>query len=529
MSRFESKNVFIYWLLSRLMISTLCLFVPLSSADGFNFETLLMPGELIKGHAELEQDCKNCHVALDKKAQDTLCLDCHKEVAQDFDNHTGFHGKQVRDPQCKLCHSDHLGRDADIVNLDPGSFNHRLTDFELTGKHLEAACESCHTTSIFREASTECVDCHKKDEPHKGVLGKDCQSCHSTQSWIQVEFDHDKTDFPLLGLHENVRCSVCHASEKYEDIATTCFSCHALSDVHAGENGKECQVCHNEEGWDLATFDHNKDTNFSLKGSHKDVICSGCHQSPLYDDAPGKACIDCHRNDDSHRGQFGKNCQSCHNSSLWSDVAFKHDRDTDFVLKGKHKTLECSLCHKGNPYQEKLEQSCVSCHKLDDVHEGQQGDQCSNCHDEQGWGKNVAFDHDLTGFPLIGLHSSAACESCHLSGKFQDTQDQCYECHRDDDSHKLTLGKNCQQCHNPNGWKFWIFDHNIQTDFILDGAHEGLVCRACHQEVSIEKIELDQRCISCHKDDDVHEGEFGQQCQKCHITESFKKLIKLGQ
>ena len=512
-----------------MMLQVALFLTSTANAEGFNLETLLMPGELIQSHAELENDCKNCHETLDKKAQDQLCLNCHKEVAQDFNERTGFHGKQVRDPTCKVCHTDHIGREADIVNLDPGSFNHRLTDFELTGKHQGVACESCHQSKIFREASTQCVDCHRKEEPHKGLLGQTCQDCHNTQAWSDVSFDHDETDFPLLGLHENVRCNVCHASERYEGISKTCFSCHALSDVHAGENGQECQLCHNEEGWDQASFDHDKDTVFPLKGTHSTVVCSGCHKSPIFDDKPGKICVDCHRNDDAHQGQFGNQCQRCHTSTQWIKVTFKHHRDTDFVLNGKHKSLQCSLCHKGNPYEEKLETNCISCHKLDDVHKGQQGDNCSSCHNESGWGNEVAFDHDLTGFPLIGLHGGTACESCHLSGKFKDTDDQCYDCHKEDDVHKLTLGPKCQQCHNPNGWKYWFFDHDVQTDFILDGAHKDLVCKACHKQVVVNKIQLSKNCLSCHEEDDPHDGQFDKNCQSCHVTSSFKKLNKLGQ
>ena len=53
---------------------------------------LLMPGEVIKGHAKEEENCEKCHKKFDKAAQSTLCADCHKEVGKDLTEKKGFHG-----------------------------------------------------------------------------------------------------------------------------------------------------------------------------------------------------------------------------------------------------------------------------------------------------------------------------------------------------------------------------------------------------------------------------------------------------
>jgi hypothetical protein len=133
----------------------------------------------------------------------------------------------------------------------------------------------------------------------------------------------------------------------------------------------------------------------------------------------------------------------------------------------------------------------------------------------------VRFDHDLSRFPLIGLHALASCEECHQSASYKDTERSCQGCHRKDDTHQGRLGSDCAQCHNPNGWKIWQFDHDTQTDYPLEGAHAGLACHACHREKVEKRIELATDCVNCHGRDDVHNGNFGSRCERCHVTSSF--------
>ncbi|MBI5040266.1 MAG: cytochrome C, partial [Gammaproteobacteria bacterium] len=191
---------------------------------------------------------------------------------------------------------------------------------------------------------------------------------------------------------------------------------------------------------------------------------------------------------------------------------------------GKHKEVLCKTCHRGN-LTDKLETGCIACHRADDVHRGKQGEDCARCHKESGWGDEVVFDHDLTRFPLIGLHATAPCEECHASTTFQDVAMRCNDCHAESDVHKRTLGDDCARCHNPNGWAFWQFDHDIATDFRLEGAHSGLVCQACHRD-PLKGHEFDQSklCVACHAADDKHRGRFGRQCERCHDQESFENV-----
>jgi hypothetical protein len=503
--------------------------LPHTQAHASSFEELVMPGKVIEGHAEYEGECTKCHRPFSKSAQAQLCLDCHEKVDADITEKAGYHGRipGIKEMECKRCHSEHLGRGADVVQLDPETFNHGLTDFELKGAHTSTACKRCHKADKkFRDAPKACFDCHEADDPHDGRLGEKCNDCHNERRWANTEFDHEDTDFSLQAKHEEVLCNACHPNERYEKTPKTCQSCHRLSDVHNGSYGSKCQDCHSPKGWDEPTFDHDKDTEYKLETAHKEVRCGACHTSDdLWDEKTPTSCHGCHQNDDEHKGRYGDKCDSCHAPTNWDKATFDHDDKTDFKLRGLHKDTACKGCHRGNVEEEERRSTdCLSCHRKDDVHKGQQGEQCDLCHNETGWGDRVFFDHDLTRFPLIGLHAVTPCEECHLGAQFQETALDCDTCHEADDVHERNLGSDCASCHNPNDWGLWIFDHNTQTEFELDGSHEGLACDGCHQRPVKKTVKLSSACGHCHQQDDIHDGGFGPHCARCHTTEAFDAI-----
>ena len=486
-----------------------------------SIEKLLMPGSVISGHAKYEDKCSNCHQPLGKVSQRTLCLDCHKEVNKDLTTHVGFHGMNNLDKtDCKSCHTDHVGRNAKIVLLNPQEFNHTKTDFELKDRHKKVECSACHISGKkFREAKHECIDCHKKSDVHQGELGKDCADCHSEKAWADTGFDHNKTKFKLKGKHTKTACLSCHVTETYTDAPSNCYACHQINDIHNQRFGKKCNDCHNETKWKDINFDHDK-TDYPLTGEHKNAECNSCHSVSKKQKKLATTCIGCHRQDDAHIGRNGENCKSCHTTKSWKSQ-FNHNK-TDFPLKGHHKEVACTTCHKGN-VKDELPTHCFDCHKQDDVHQETQGKACSNCHNELNWQTKIIFDHDVTHFPLAGLHASVSCDACHASGNFKDADSKCVSCHKADDTHKNTLGENCQQCHSPSSWNLWLFDHDNQTKYPLKGKHNGLVCDACHTKPVIkDELKLSSDCNDCHQKDDIHQGRFGSQCQRCHNTENFE-------
>ena len=489
-------------------------------------EKLVMPGPVAKAHADLESECSKCHVAFKASAQTQLCLDCHKDVALDVRAKTGFHGRSsaVAGADCKVCHSDHLGRDADIVGLNRDAFRHDQTDYALHGAHTRLACESCHAAGKkFRDARSGCVDCHARDDAHQGRLGRDCAHCHQETAWRKADFDHAKTRFPLEGKHAQVACALCHAGERYKDTPRDCATCHVLDDEHKGRFGPKCETCHAAAGWAQVRFDHARDAHYALVGAHQKLACATCHTGDLYKQKLGTDCLSCHRADDVHEGRNGARCEDCHQTAAWKTVRFDHDRNTDFPLHGAHRQVACEACHTRPVHEQKLGRNCIDCHRSDDPHHGQQGTDCVRCHGETGWRDKVAFDHDLARFPLLGMHAVVACEECHRTRAFHDTDRTCVGCHDRKDVHHGKLGALCEQCHTPNGWKLWKFDHATQTKFPLRGAHAPLGCEACHRAAMAE-VTLSTSCNACHSADDPHRGSFGPSCSKCHGEDSWHDI-----
>lgn len=493
-------------------------------------ELLVMPGDLITGHADLESDCSSCHISFNRAAQDGLCRDCHEDVTSDLENSNGFHGKseKVVGERCASCHTDHEGRRFDIVNLLEDSFDHQFTDFELMGKHGEAECSGCHAPAEkYRDAPGACIDCHLEDDVHETFLGNTCATCHNPQDWLKVEFDHETTGYSLVGKHAENACTDCHADATHQNTPTTCFGCHAEDDSHGGRSGENCETCHNPSSWSDTSFDHASNTDFPLEFKHATLSCADCHSKDLFDDVMDMACASCHLEDDGHAGHRGTDCGACHASEEWSRPTFDHDLATDFLLKGSHRTVVCNDCHAEPIFEASPGTDCASCHLEDEPHEGLLGEQCNDCHSEVEWTDAPFFYHDLSNFPLLGEHANIECDDCHQTQLFADTADTCVDCHLEDDNHKGVFESDCQSCHNPVAWDLWLFNHDTQTDFELHGAHTGVACESCHRSSLASMRKTGDRCADCHLSDDIHDGEFGPGCGRCHSDSSFREVRSL--
>jgi hypothetical protein len=188
---------------------------------------------------------------------------------------------------------------------------------------------------------------------------------------------------------------------------------------------------------------------------------------------------------------------------------------------GAHAKLDCHACHTAPTATQKLAKDCIGCHRSDDPHGGKIKGGCERCHAQVSWSKDVVFDHDLTDFPLLGLHRVVSCAQCHRSLAFEGAPLRCSGCHAHEDVHKGGLGKKCEDCHSPNGWPSWVFDHARQAHFPLLGAHAKLQCAACHRQAP-GTVKLSKECGVCHHKDDRHLGQYGAQCERCHSNDSWK-------
>ena len=149
-----------------------------------------MPGPLSASHASKpgEGDCSACHVSPGKTGP-AKCLACHTEIASRIAAHRGFHRDKAED--CGVCHAEHQGRQADLLNLDPADFDHAETGADLQGAHLKVkSCETCHAPAnvlprkfgrSYLLKAAGCKGCHQS--PHPGRQDR-CLSCHDQDSWF---------------------------------------------------------------------------------------------------------------------------------------------------------------------------------------------------------------------------------------------------------------------------------------------------------------------------------------------------------
>ncbi|MCB2204041.1 cytochrome c3 family protein [bacterium] len=238
------------------------------------------------------------------------CMQCH--TGGDFGK---FAGADLS--HCNVCHEDyHLGQFAGredardcsgchtVAGFSPALFpaeKHAKTRFPLRGAHEAIPCIRCHVettidgkaTLRFHWEALRCQDCHK--DPHDGqfaqrVSSEGCESCHDTESWFVMEFDHSSTKFPLRGKHRDLLCEKCHvresdggsAARRFRFTDMSCAACH--EDRHAGqfadEQGKvDCSRCHQEYGWSKLLFDHATMSRFPLTGRHQSLQCDRCHKT----------------------------------------------------------------------------------------------------------------------------------------------------------------------------------------------------------------------------------------------------------
>lgn len=154
---------------------------------------------------------------------------------------------------------------------------------------------------------------------------------------------------------------------------------------------------------------------------------------------------------------------------------------------------------------------------------------CETCHTTINWktlSPSMAFDHNReTGFPLLGLHKSVTCRTCHDNLAFVMARTDCHQCHQD--VHKGQLGQNCGHCHHPSSWKPGSFvSQHAATRFPLTGRHATTDCRSCHvNQRENEYAGIPTDCFFCHAADYQRTSNpnhamsgLSTDCQNCHTT-----------
>ncbi|MBC8323037.1 MAG: hypothetical protein H8E70_05675, partial [Candidatus Marinimicrobia bacterium] len=296
---------------------------------------------------------------------------------------TFVQGQELTVPgyECGDCHGTGGWEEIELSN-----FSHANTNFQLEGAHGIANCVDCHTGSTigekhdFSQVTSDCNSCHL--DIHQNTLGNECSRCHTSLTWIvqQQLFNHEETQFPLVGGHRNVNCNECHDDLTNIDVTPTdCFSCHHVQ-YKTAQNpshflsgmSTDCKECHGIEqsAWVPSSFDHNVQTSWELTGSHFSAECSGCHVGEFL--GTPNDCWSCHEQEFNATGSgqfpdapdhvtnmYSQSCEVCHSTFEWKGAEVNHDL-TEFPLTGNHQTTDCAQCHINGNYDVPLD--CADCH-----------------------------------------------------------------------------------------------------------------------------------------------------------------------
>lgn len=378
---------------------------------------------------------------------------------------------------------------------------------------------------------------------HSNLEGsKNCTKCHDLGNKV--------TNNKCLACHTEIKNLVNQNKGYHSNSAVkgkTCISCH--SDHHG--------VSFDALRFDPKSFDHNK-TGYKLEGKHYSVDCKKCHNSSNIKDAKIKKrsdtylgltdkCLSCHT--DYHQNTLSSSCMNCHNMDGFEKAPNFNHAKTKYPLKGAHANVDCIKCHEKSTRNNKPFQvfkgikssSCTDCHI--DKHNGAFGNNCLKCHSINSW-SNVdlsnGFNHNITKFPLVGMHKTVSCNKCHIGSNFTQSlkYGECIDCHKDYHNGELKLTTesftDCKRCHNLedgfNQSNFRLEDHE-KSNFPLKGAHVATPCFSCHKKTTDKRWTFkfkSQNCIECH--DNIHKDKISEQflteqnCQSCHSVNTWSEI-----
>lgn len=387
--------------------------------------------------------------------------------------------------------------------------------------------------------------------PHGDKLTISCDDCHNAKGWTleagTYSFTHNKTGFPLEGMHQDVNCKSCHPTLIFSEADNDCMSCH--TDMHQQSVGLDCVRCHTPKSWIVENITEiHQQSRFPLVGAHFTADCYDCHPSAslLQFQPLGIECYDCHMLDYASTASpnhidcnFSTECNDCHSIDAfsWTGSGFNH---AFFPLIAGHAIGDCNQCHTGTDCAN-ISADCYSCHQSDYSSTTNPGHMaadintnCSECHSTNpGWKPAEFTQHDAQFFPIYsGKHGNEwnSCTDCHLNPANY-ASFTCIDCHEHnqpdmDDEHNEIGGYAynsiaCLECH-PTGDAEEGFNHSA-TNFPLTGAHVDTDCKDCHPQFYIGTTMV---CYDCHTEaynasSNPNHIEAGIQnaCEECHTTQ----------
>ena len=398
--------------------------------------------------AHVQTACTQCHVGRHVHGtcqRSALAATCRITRRRPIPNHVaaGF-------PQdCTACHTTTQWKGA--------TFDHNRTRFALTGAHVQTACTQCHSSGVYTGLATTCVTCHlpnyqKTTNPNHTAAGfpQDCTVCHNTTAWARSTFDHNAaTQFPLTGAHVQATCTQCHAGGKYAGTSTPVpgLPSRGLSEDHQSEPrlggipaDMLCLPRHHGVVTGVVQPQHG-----DAVSAHRSACASRLRPVPL----GGRICGSGDNLCLVPPGELSEDHQSEPRRGRFPAGLLRlplHDRLGRRRVRSLEGALPAGRRHTSVPSAPVATRAAStrgspppasSCH-LAELTRGRRTpnhatagfpQQCELCHTPAGW-VPASFNHASTRFPLTGAHTSVACASCHIGGKYAGTPTDCYSCHK---------------------------------------------------------------------------------------------------
>ncbi|MDP1526230.1 MAG: cytochrome c3 family protein [Rhodocyclaceae bacterium] len=360
----------------------------------FAVSELLSPGPLSAGHEMFGAKCSSCHQNAFQAVADSICTDCHKNVATHLAADHPFHGA-LTGARCADCHPAHQGK-ADAT----------------------------------KEGSTDCLNCHKQTD--KGVAEvKDFAAGHPSFHLLipsgrdNVRVEQDAKEMPPeksgIKFSHQLHLDKKGISTPNGDTVMVCRDCHQLEDsgIHFAPMEMEmtCQqsrchkIRHTEPVYGLVPHGSEREVMNFLRNFYAKYLA----------DTPQEILMRC-GSTVSATGNIVQRAWGC--ADL---LARQHAAATLFRETGEN--LECALCHE-------ISQTV----RVEDPWN------VTPVRRKHDWQPKAVFNH--------AKHATSDCTVCHDKADSKISEDvsfpnieKCRECHAGTAGSPRQIASSCKTCH----------------------------------------------------------------------------------
>jgi hypothetical protein len=207
------------------------------------WQGLVNPGPLSRAHEAFGDQCLTCHTP-HERVDTQKCVACHANTDFGSKQSTLFHANAK---QCTSCHVEHLGGQSPIkMNHDALLVEH----FWKVPQHRATLTARKRPASGDPLKALDCASCHSNRDPHQGLFGRTCSSCHGLESWKIAGFRHPSVN--------SAQCSQCHKAPPSHYM----MHFEMVSQRAAGKRARveQCSACHSTDSWNnirgVGPYDH---------------------------------------------------------------------------------------------------------------------------------------------------------------------------------------------------------------------------------------------------------------------------------